>query len=207
MPKDKTQSHKLIMKIAKEEFLSQGYEKTSMREVAGKAGLTVGALYKHFSGKEEMFSAIVDPVYDKFVKLCKKQTETAKRLLLSKGMEGFELGSAHGTMQTLKFIYRYFGEFQMMFQAPKGSRYADIRERMVQMETESSEEIFEIIYGKEKEAFYLPDNVMHIFFTMSLTPLFEIIEHGYLYKDAVSIMSVLSDAQNYAWRRLIGKIR
>ena len=37
VPKDKTQSHKLIMRIAKEEFLSQGYEKTSMREVAGKA--------------------------------------------------------------------------------------------------------------------------------------------------------------------------
>ena len=202
MPKDKTQSHELIMKIAKEEFLSRGYEKTSMREVAGRAGLTGGALYKHFSCKEEMFSAIVEPVYSQLVRLYKKQTDIAKKLLLSEGIDSFEHSSTGSAMQTLKFVYRHFGEFKMMFQAPKGSRYADIRERMVRLETESSREMFDIIYEKEKGDFHLQEDVMHIFFTMSLTPLFEVIEHEYSYKAAVNIVKVLSDAQNYAWRRL-----
>lgn len=47
-----------ILTSAKDIFLEYGYQEASMRKIAAKAGITPGAIYKHFSGKEEMFEEI-----------------------------------------------------------------------------------------------------------------------------------------------------
>lgn len=47
-----------ILQSAKETFLECGYQEASMRKIAARAGITPGAIYKHFSGKEEMFGEI-----------------------------------------------------------------------------------------------------------------------------------------------------
>jgi AcrR family transcriptional regulator len=47
-----------ILGAARELFISQGYHGTGIREVAAAAGLTVGAVYNHFSSKEELFDRV-----------------------------------------------------------------------------------------------------------------------------------------------------
>lgn len=49
-----------ICSIATELFNEQGYDKTSLREIADRLGVTKAALYYHFRSKEEIVSAIVD---------------------------------------------------------------------------------------------------------------------------------------------------
>lgn len=48
-------TRKRILEAAEKEMLRVGYQKASMRKIATGAGVTVGALYKHFQGKEEIF--------------------------------------------------------------------------------------------------------------------------------------------------------
>ncbi|WP_337473853.1 helix-turn-helix domain-containing protein, partial [Jutongia sp.] len=38
-----------MLKSAMEIFLEAGYQDASMRKIAAKAGITAGAIYKHFS--------------------------------------------------------------------------------------------------------------------------------------------------------------
>jgi len=40
-------------------FLEQGFSATSMRRIAERAELALGGIYNHFSGKEEIFEAII----------------------------------------------------------------------------------------------------------------------------------------------------
>jgi AcrR family transcriptional regulator len=40
-------------------FMEQGYHATSMRQIANQAGLALGGIYNHFSGKEDIFAAII----------------------------------------------------------------------------------------------------------------------------------------------------
>ena len=49
------ETRELILKSAMDIFLETGYQEASMRKIAARAGITAGAIYKHFSGKEEMF--------------------------------------------------------------------------------------------------------------------------------------------------------
>ncbi len=46
-------------------FSSQGFGATSMRQIAARSGHSVGNLYHHFSGKEEIFQRLIDQYWEK----------------------------------------------------------------------------------------------------------------------------------------------
>ena len=48
-----------ILKAAREQFLTQGYQATSTREIARIVGITQPALYHHFSDKEVIFLEVI----------------------------------------------------------------------------------------------------------------------------------------------------
>ncbi len=54
-----TSSRQAILKAAYALFLEQGFSATSMRQIARRAGLALGSIYNHFSGKEVIFSEIL----------------------------------------------------------------------------------------------------------------------------------------------------
>ena len=49
-----------ILKIALELFAEKGYLGTSMSDIANRLGITKGALYKHYTGKQEILDSIVE---------------------------------------------------------------------------------------------------------------------------------------------------
>ena len=54
-----------IMDSAREEFRTLGFERASLKSICQRAGVTTGALYKRYAGKEELFRAVVaDTVAD-----------------------------------------------------------------------------------------------------------------------------------------------
>ncbi|MGQ9833477.1 MAG: TetR/AcrR family transcriptional regulator, partial [Candidatus Villigracilaceae bacterium] len=48
-----------VMEAAYDLFLEQGYAATSMRQIAERAGLALGGIYNHFSGKEAIFGELI----------------------------------------------------------------------------------------------------------------------------------------------------
>ncbi|MGC4894171.1 TetR/AcrR family transcriptional regulator [Micromonospora sp. DT31] len=53
-------TRKRIQAVALELFTEQGYEKTSLREIAERLGVTKAALYYHFKSKDEIISSLVE---------------------------------------------------------------------------------------------------------------------------------------------------
>ncbi len=51
---------KKVLKAARALFSRQGFRATSMRQIAKRSGLSVGNLYHHFGGKEEIFRRLID---------------------------------------------------------------------------------------------------------------------------------------------------
>lgn len=49
-----------ILETALELFAQSGYLGTSMNDIAGKLGITKGALYKHYTSKQEILDSIVE---------------------------------------------------------------------------------------------------------------------------------------------------
>ena len=53
-----------ILETALDLFIERGYDKTSLREIAERVGVTEAALYYHFSSKEEILRTLVQPLFD-----------------------------------------------------------------------------------------------------------------------------------------------
>ena len=49
-----------ILESAKQEFLTLGFEKASLKRICEQAQVTTGALYKRYRGKDDLFCAVVE---------------------------------------------------------------------------------------------------------------------------------------------------
>ncbi|NCP85895.1 MAG: hypothetical protein CO094_12020 [Anaerolineae bacterium CG_4_9_14_3_um_filter_57_17] len=58
-PSKGSQTRQTILDAAHSLFLEHGYAATSMRQIAGRAGLALGGIYNHFSGKDDIFQALI----------------------------------------------------------------------------------------------------------------------------------------------------
>ena len=47
-----------ILEAAYEQFIEKGYQGSSMRDIATRAGIKAGSIYNHFEGKEQIFEAV-----------------------------------------------------------------------------------------------------------------------------------------------------
>ena len=56
IPKEKRDR---ILNVAIEEFANNGFENTSILQIAKKSGISVGSVYKYFENKETLFSMVV----------------------------------------------------------------------------------------------------------------------------------------------------
>ncbi|MBW2701906.1 MAG: TetR/AcrR family transcriptional regulator [Deltaproteobacteria bacterium] len=73
-----------ILEMTRELFLAQGFHGTTMRQVAAAGGVTLGAVYNHFSSKDELFKRVFDeysPLRIVVPALAEAQGETAEDLL------------------------------------------------------------------------------------------------------------------------------
>src|ERR1700759_1931996 len=59
-PTPRTDTRSRVQKVALELFAEQGYEKTSLREIAERLDVTKAALYYHFRTKEDIVASLFD---------------------------------------------------------------------------------------------------------------------------------------------------
>ena len=203
MARDKTVSHKLIVKNAKKEFLEKGFEKASMRVIAKNSNLTVGALYRHFDTKEAMFSYLVEPVFEEFRKDCINMTELAVKALENFGVEDFHKDSIRSDFRLLEYIYKNLDEFKLMFNCSSGTKYENIRSMIIDFEVDMSR----IFLNKLKQIGVpinkISDEQMRIFYSMALNPLFEVIAKEYSYEDAKAVIELMAPVLTYAWEKMV----
>jgi AcrR family transcriptional regulator len=77
-----------ILQVASELFLQEGIDSTSMRRIAGAAGVTATLLYKHFASKDDLLKSIAESFFselvvslDAAVEGVKDPVERARRLM------------------------------------------------------------------------------------------------------------------------------
>ena len=63
------QTRQRLLRCAKAEFLSRGFEHASLRRICGAAGVTTGAVYFFFQNKEDLFAQIVQDTAQQLTQL------------------------------------------------------------------------------------------------------------------------------------------
>ena len=63
MVKNAADTKVMILKVALQLFMENGYKRTSYQDLIKKTGLSKGAIYHHFKSKEEILTSVFDFMY------------------------------------------------------------------------------------------------------------------------------------------------
>lgn len=72
----KDELRQALLVEAKNEFLEKGFIQASIRQIAKRAGTTIGNFYHYFESKEVIFDALVGDAHEKFQWLIQHHNET-----------------------------------------------------------------------------------------------------------------------------------
>lgn len=118
-----------IKAVALELFTEQGYEKTSLREIAERLGVTKAALYYHFKSKDEIANSFIEDrlrAMDELIEWAEAQPPTAetRRVLLEKYADELFGSDKHTVM-------RFFEQNQTAVRSLKSG--TQMRDRMMRL--------------------------------------------------------------------------
>ncbi len=139
---------KRLLEVAKKEFLEKGFEGTSIRIIAQKAETSPRAIYTRFENKEELFAAVIEPVYSDFMKLFKEDKidywDKAKKRDFSGQPESYYI-------KYLDFAYSHKDEFYLILKCSKATRFENFTKNLCQLDLEKVNENLSLML-KEYEA-------------------------------------------------------
>lgn len=114
-----------LMECAKEEFLLNGYENTSLRTIAEKAGSSKGAIYIRYPDKESMYRSLVQPAADGFCELLQSVLNQFSAMSGEEQTKQMRRHSDDGFVKVVDYLYEYFDEFKLLFTSGENTIYQE----------------------------------------------------------------------------------
>ena len=203
MPKDKTASHQLVAKAAKQEFLANGFLKASMRRIGQKANMTQAGLYRHYASKENMFEAIVEPAIKEIQlwQIHHTQSQFASIESMKTGSESFS-GTDVDLMREV--IYKYKDEFRMILVCSQGTKYEHFIDDLVRLEQEEMMNALATLKAHNKNVREISAEEMHVLLSAYVTALFEPLVHDWPIEKAIHNLRVVEEFFTPGWKKIMG---
>ena len=173
-----------IYQAAIEEFYKKGFLKTKIQDIAKKAEISVGLTYSYYNNKEDLFAAIVEPIYKEIIQSVENEEE--RDLEIGDPTNLFEKESEF----ILQLLRQKREIFLILVDRSKGTRFEKAAEQIIgvtkehikrQLSPKVNSQIFKI-----DEAFY------HILANNFIEGLLEIARHYQGNKWAENMLKMLT---------------
>ena len=179
-----------ILKSGKNEFLAKGYEKASLRTICKNAQVTTGAFYSYYSKKEELFSAIVEPMLHEYMKMYHRIIRRAQADIRN---------SERNEVEAIEFIYAHRDDFRLLFDCSDGTKYAGFRDELMNnlfMNT------YQVCFDRYA-GFEVNPKVVKVFVHMKFAQYMELIYGGYDLRDIQELIRQYAAFTEAGFIRLI----
>lgn len=204
MPRDKTEVHGKIIAAAVKEFMEYGFENASMRRIASEVGLTVGALYRHFPNKEEMFAALVEPTINELMKKYREFCEQGYEVMKCGDVQQLWNESESETKWLMCFVYDHFEAFKLLICRSQGTRFESFVHDMALLEERSTLDYFERMKHYNMTVNELSQQEFHMLVTANVSALFEAVIHDFSREEAMHYAQTLDAFFSAGWKKILG---
>ena len=182
-----------LLASGKEEFLAHGFGKASLRTICKKAGLTTGAFYNHFSGKEELFNVLVEPMICDFRKMYED--------VMMQELADLTTG-VNNELISITCAIKYKDEFRLLFDCSDGTKYEGFKEYLIhQLFYPGYQAVFDRYAGKPVD----PSLVLLILH-MKFTEYMELIYGGYTMDEVQKLITQISIFSEGGFKCLLGAL-
>jgi len=202
MIRDKELHHGNIIEAATAEFLEHGFKDASMRRIAAAAGMSASGLYKHFAGKEEMFSALVGPAYEGLLALFRREADDQERYVASGDLSVWETG--RDASLAVGYIYDHLDAFRLIICKSQGTKYESFLHDLAVLEEEMTLSFMGVLKGQGVKLNDFSEKELHLLTTANVNAVFQTVEHGFTREEAMHYADTLDRFFSRAWREFFG---
>lgn len=199
-----TQVQARILNSAKEEFLLYGYKEASLRRIAKAVGLTTGAIYTYFKGKQALFDAVVAPVTEYVETLFSQMSKSYYTDECVLSPITYEKTIAD-LMQIYDFIYEYFDLFRILLLGSDGSAHDDFIHVLVNHEVDHTLAYLERLKLEKPQSMLMDVSVIHTISEGYINALLEPIRHNISKEKALNALPFIVSFYTGGWLSVLGK--
>lgn len=206
MKSDKETKEKLL-ESAKSEFLEKGYMKASLRKICADAGVTTGALYFFFEGKEDLFAAIVEPPLNSLTDVLSQHFTddisiiSAPRFVEQYSFAGDQDHEIFG-VSLVHHIYQNYNAFMLLLTKAQGSRFENCVDSLVELIEKSYREMANGIVAQNPGS-KVNEYMNHWFTHMSVDAFIHLLTHEPDEQKAVGHMKLIMAYLVHGWMNMI----
>ncbi|MFV0528261.1 MAG: TetR/AcrR family transcriptional regulator [Lachnospiraceae bacterium] len=153
-----------ILESARKEFLARGFDEPSLRDICQKAGVTTGAFYKRYAGKEELFHAVVEQTLNDLESIIKQHSSFDITNLSDEQLcDLCDLGKHENTLlHWLEFLYERREDMFLLLVRSGNSQYANFQHDWVEKVMHTNYPVFEEIERRGLTEFHPTKKELHI---------------------------------------------
>lgn len=203
MPRDKTASHKRVLESAKKEFLSQGFEAASIREIAQGAGMTSAGLYRHCKDKEDLLGQLLQPLFADMNRRFEQHTRESYAAM----RKGSELQSAFDSGEIKIFhdlALSYPEEMKLLLCKSSGSHYENFLHKLVNEQQVQMMEVLAFLSAHGYPVISVSEKEMHVFLSAFVTAIVEPIVHDYNKEEMEACLTKTKEFFTPGWMNIMG---
>lgn len=189
-----------ILKSAKSEFVAHGFSGASLRTIAAGAGVTTGALYRHFANKADLFDVLVSPCLNE---LMARYDEAAHEFMGTLDHSGMDWSSSEESLLVLvNYLYDHLEIFRLLLLAEQKTAEESFAHLLVEMEVEMTLQYMDAAKAKGYAINEISREEVHLFANAQFSVLFEMILHDIPRDQASGYAKKLYRFFSAGWREL-----
>lgn len=187
----------------KAEFLEKGFAEASIRSIGERAGLTSAALYRHYSSKEAMFCAVVEPLVQEIQTRMARHKELHYQQLGAAGHSDFLFRESMIDI-VREVILPHRAEFYLLVRCAQGTRYENYIHDFVAENQGDLADAIEHMRAQGYPAIHLEREELHMLLSAYMTAITEPIIHGYPDEKITAYLDRMSDFFMPGWMKIMG---
>lgn len=193
-----------LLEAGKKEFLAFGFRGASMRNIAASLGVTTGAIYRYYTDKEELFTALVEePARELEQRYRKLQKDFAAQPLKSQ-LENLPEVSDTEHDWMMEHIYDNFDAFKLIVCCSAGTGYEHYLDILAEIETNSGRALLDRMEEAGCSPRKMDDELIHIMSSALFNGIFETVRHDMPREKAFAYMADLREFYSAGWFKLLG---
>lgn len=166
-----------ILESAEREFLGHGFSAASLRAIAAGAGVTTGALYRHFAGKADLFDALVSPSFHGFLDLFRRSADESSEVLRQSD-SGIDWSSTEkNLLRMTAYIYDHLSAFRLLLSCAEKTAYESFTHMLIDMEVEMTKDYMATARELGHVLRDIPEEELHILINAQFSAFFELVLH------------------------------
>ncbi|MBR2599270.1 MAG: TetR/AcrR family transcriptional regulator [Clostridiales bacterium] len=191
-----------LIQSAREEFMANGFLKADLKRICENAGVTTGAVYKRYKGKEELFQAVVKDAVDKMDSFIELRTELDFSGMSDEQIRNTRIMNEDYVLDMFRMIWDIRKDIYILLEKSSGTSYENYTHDFAHRMTKAYMQYYLEAKKRGLAKSEISEEQMHVLCTAFWTAIYEPFIHKMSWKKIEGHCKVI--CRYFNWAEAIG---